>query len=312
MTEVIKEGVKEIRLTSEDSGAYGKDIGTTIVELLRAVVELVPDGVMLRVGMTNPPYMLEHLDDIADVLNHPRVYSFLHVPVQAASNDVLQVMQREYTCEEFELICDTLLKKVPGMLIATDIICGFPSESEEAFQETLRLCQKYEFPALYISQFYPRVNTPAAGMKQLITQVKKDRSRRLTTVFDSYDGHTFGILGTEQRVWITEYAHDGVNLVGHTKTYVQVIISPEEADIGTNVICKIYSASKHSVKGSTDLTRPVEEGLKRKGGKSVVVKSGTTGSAASVGAAQESSKMVFWLLALVVLLCAYYVGTLSQ
>ena len=257
--EVVAEGVKEVRLTSEDSGAYGRDIGTSIVVLLRAVVELIPDGVMLRLGMTNPPYILEHLADVAEILRHPRVYSFLHVPVQAGCNDVLQVMNREYTVEEFELICDTLVREVPDMLIATDIICGFPSESEESFQRTLRLCQKYQFPALYISQFYPRTGTPAANMKQLITQVKKDRSRRLTTVFESYWSHTHSIVGTVQRVWITEKAHDGVNLVGHTKNYVQVLVSPEEAAIGTDVTCKIYSASKHSVRGSTDLNHPLEQ-----------------------------------------------------
>eukprot|EP01061_Rhynchopus_euleeides_P015748 TRINITY_DN26792_c0_g1_i2.p1 TRINITY_DN26792_c0_g1~~TRINITY_DN26792_c0_g1_i2.p1 ORF type:complete len:303 (+),score=124.83 TRINITY_DN26792_c0_g1_i2:189-1097(+) len=209
---------------------------------------------MLRLGMTNPPYILEHLDAVAEILNHPRVYAFLHVPVQAGCNDVLQVMQREYTVEEFEMICDTLLERVPDMLIATDIICGFPSESEESFQRTLRLCQKYEFPALYISQFYPRSGTPAAAMKQLITQVKKDRSRRITQVFESYGSHTSKIVGTVQRVWITEKAHDGVNLVGHTKCYVQVLISPEEAEIGTDVEVKIVSATKHSVKGTTDLS----------------------------------------------------------
>eukprot|EP01059_Diplonema_ambulator_P010058 TRINITY_DN20037_c0_g1_i1.p1 TRINITY_DN20037_c0_g1~~TRINITY_DN20037_c0_g1_i1.p1 ORF type:complete len:521 (+),score=80.12 TRINITY_DN20037_c0_g1_i1:45-1565(+) len=249
--QVIAEGVKEIRLTSEDSGAYGKDIGTDIVKLLKRVVELIPEGVMLRLGMTNPPYILEHLEGIVEILNHPRVYAFLHVPVQAGCNDVLQVMQREYTVEEFEIICDTLLEKVPGILIATDIICGFPSESEESFQRTLRLCQKYKFPALYISQFYPRVGTPAANMKQLITQVKKDRSRRLTQVFESYSGHTEAMVGTTQQVWITETAHDGVNLVGHTKNYVQVLIPPTEAQIGTTVTCKITSATKHSVKGTT-------------------------------------------------------------
>ncbi|KAJ9451825.1 Threonylcarbamoyladenosine tRNA methylthiotransferase [Diplonema papillatum] len=252
--QVVEEGVKEIRLTSEDSGAYGRDIGTNIVELLDRVVQLIPEGVMLRVGMTNPPYILEHVDDIARVLNHPRVYSFLHLPVQAGCNDVLQVMQREYTVEEFELVCDTLLKKVPGMLLATDIICGFPSESEESFQRTLRLCQKYRFPALYISQYYPRSGTPAAAMKQLRSQDKKDRSRRLTQVFESYSNHTHSIVGTLQRVWITEKAHDKKHLVGHTKCYVQVLIDPEEASLGTSVVVKIVSASKHSVVGTTKFT----------------------------------------------------------
>ena len=230
--------------------------GTNIVLLLREVVKLIPDGVMLRLGMTNPPYILEHLEDIVKILNHPRVYAFLHVPVQAGCNDVLETMNREYTVEDFELICDTLMTKVPGVLIATDVICGFPTESEESFQRTLRLCQKYEFPSLYISQFYPRRGTPAAGMQQLITQIKKNRSRRITQVFDSYSSHTSSLVGSIQRVWITEFAHDGHNLVGHTKGYAQVLIDPSEAAIGTNITARIVSATKHSVRGTTCLKKP--------------------------------------------------------
>ena len=76
--------------------------------------------------MTNPPYMKFHLPQIAKILNHPRVYSFLHIPVQSGNNEVLKNMNREYTLEDFEIVCDYLLENVPGITIATDIICGFP------------------------------------------------------------------------------------------------------------------------------------------------------------------------------------------
>ena len=76
--------------------------------------------------MTNPPYILEHLEAISKVLNHPRVYGFLHIPVQAGNNTVLDKMNREYTVEEFEQVCDYLIKHVPDISLATDIICGFP------------------------------------------------------------------------------------------------------------------------------------------------------------------------------------------
>lgn len=76
--------------------------------------------------MTNPPYMKFHMPQIAKILRHPRVYSFLHIPVQAGNNEVLKNMNREYSVEEFEYVCDYLLEHVPGISIATDIICGFP------------------------------------------------------------------------------------------------------------------------------------------------------------------------------------------
>ncbi|PPD98478.1 hypothetical protein GOBAR_DD04518 [Gossypium barbadense] len=126
---VIADGVREIWLSSEDTGAYGRDIGVNLPILLNAIVaELPPDGsTMLRIGMTNPPFILEHLKEIAAVLCHPCVYSFLHVPVQSGSDAVLTAMNREYTVSEFRTVVDTLTELVPGMQIATDIICGFPA-----------------------------------------------------------------------------------------------------------------------------------------------------------------------------------------
>jgi threonylcarbamoyladenosine tRNA methylthiotransferase CDKAL1 len=83
--------------------------------------------------MTNPPYMLDQLSSIAHFLNHPRVFSFIHIPIQAAHNNVLAKMNREYTVEEFRQVADYFLEHVPGVTIATDIICGFAEETEEEF-----------------------------------------------------------------------------------------------------------------------------------------------------------------------------------
>ena len=106
------EGVVEVWLTSEDTGAYGRDIGTSMPELLARLLKAVPEGRRLRVGMTNPPYILQHLDAIAELLNHPRCYAFLHVPVQSGSDGVLGRMRREYTCAEFCAVADALQAKV--------------------------------------------------------------------------------------------------------------------------------------------------------------------------------------------------------
>jgi threonylcarbamoyladenosine tRNA methylthiotransferase CDKAL1 len=102
----------EIWLTSEDTGAYGRDIDTDLPTLLKSIVKIMPGNVMLRLGMTNPPFILEHLQAMADILNHPRVYGFLHIPVQSGSNPVLDKMNREYTVEEFNEVCDFLTSNV--------------------------------------------------------------------------------------------------------------------------------------------------------------------------------------------------------
>ena len=157
-TAVSDPQTREIWLSSEDTGAYGRDIGTHLPALLHLLLpELPQDGrCMLRIGMTNPPFILEHLDGIAEALSHPACFSYLHIPVQSGSNAVLEAMNREYSVEEFETCCDTLLNAVPGLELATDIIAGFPGETDDDHEATLRLLRKYKFPHTHISQFYPR------------------------------------------------------------------------------------------------------------------------------------------------------------
>lgn len=247
---VISGGVKEIWLSSEDTGAYGRDIGVSLPILLNAiVVELPLDGsTMLRIGMTNPPFILEHLKEIAEVLCHPCVYSFLHVPVQSGSDSVLSAMNREYTVSDFRTVVDTLKQLVPGMQIATDIICGFPGETDEDFTQTVNLIKEYKFPQVHISQFYPRPGTPAARMKKVPSTEVKKRSRELTSVFESFSPYE-GMLGQTERIWITEIATDGIHLVGHTKGYVQVLVVAPENMLGTSTHVKITSVGRWSVFG---------------------------------------------------------------
>ncbi|XP_057973271.1 uncharacterized protein LOC131161488 isoform X2 [Malania oleifera] len=244
---VIAGGVREIWLSSEDTGAYGRDIGVNLPILLNAIVaELPPDGsTMLRIGMTNPPFILEHLKEIAEVLRHPCVYSFLHVPVQSGSDSVLSTMNREYTVSEFRAVVDTLTELVPGMQIATDIICGFPDED---FASSLSLVKEYKFPQVHISQFYPRPGTPAARMKKVPSTTVKKRSRELTTVFESFTPYN-GMDGRMERIWITEIATDGIHLVGHTKGYVQVLVVAPESMLGSSAIVKVTSVGRWSVFG---------------------------------------------------------------
>uniref|UniRef100_A0ABI7XTW3 tRNA-t(6)A37 methylthiotransferase n=2 Tax=Felis catus TaxID=9685 RepID=A0ABI7XTW3_FELCA len=217
----FQEGVCEIWLTSEDTGAYGRDIGTNLPALLWKLVEVIPRGAMLRLGMTNPPYILEHLEEMAKILNHPRVYAFLHIPVQSASDSVLTEMRREYCVADFKRVVDFLKEKVPGITLATDIICGFPGETDQDFQETVKLVEEYKFPSLFINQFYPRPGTPAAKMAQIPAQVKKQRTKDLSRVFHSYNPYDHKI-GERQQVLVTEESFDSKFYVAHNRFYEQM------------------------------------------------------------------------------------------
>ncbi|XP_040901026.1 threonylcarbamoyladenosine tRNA methylthiotransferase [Toxotes jaculatrix] len=249
----FQEGVCEIWLTSEDTGAYGRDIGTDLPTLLWRLVEEIPEGAMLRLGMTNPPYILEHLEEMAKILNHPRVYAFLHVPVQSASDSVLMDMKREYCIDDFKRVVDFLKERVPGVTIATDIICGFPGETEEDFQETLELVKCYRFPSLFINQFYPRPGTPAAKMEQVPAHVKKQRTKELSHLFHSYNPYDHKV-GERQHVLVTEESFDAQYYVAHNKLYEQVLVPMRAEFKGKMIEVDIYEAGKHFMRG-----RPVED-----------------------------------------------------
>lgn len=246
--QAFEEGVKELWLTSEDTGTYGRDIGSSLPELLWKLIEVIPDGCRMRIGMTNPPYILEHLEEMSKILQHPKVYSFLHIPVQSGSDKVLADMKREYTREDFEHIVNFLKEKIPRVTVATDIICGFPMETEEDFEDTMSLCRKYQFPSLFINQFFARPGTPAARMTQVPAKEKKKRTKELSEFFQSYEpyGHE---IGEVQDVLVTEVAHDKKHYVAHNQYYEQVLVPMNEKYMGRMIKVKIVSATKHSVVG---------------------------------------------------------------
>ncbi|GIL63707.1 hypothetical protein Vafri_17597 [Volvox africanus] len=244
--------VREIWLSSEDTGAYGRDIDSSLPELLDALIAVLPpDGrTMLRVGMTNPPYVLEHLEALSSALRHPCVFSYLHVPVQSGSDTVLEAMKREYTVGEFRRVVDTLLAQVPGMELATDIITAFPGETLEDHAATLELLREYRFPHTHISQFYPRPGTPAARMRPRVPGPEaKRRSRELAAEVDGWGAVYEHLVGTRQRVVVVDTAADGHHLVGHTRSYAQVLLEPQPGLMGSVVEVQITSSSRWSVRG---------------------------------------------------------------
>lgn len=139
-------------------------------------------------------------------------------------------------------------RRVPGITIATDIICGFPTETEADFDETMTLCAKYHFPSLFINQFYPRPGTPAAQMKRIPANLVKTRTKRLTDLFNSYEPYKDRV-GCEYTALVTDISHDKKFYVGHNKYYEQILLPMEENLLGKSVRVRIVSVTKFSMQG---------------------------------------------------------------
>lgn len=197
----FEKGVKELWLTSQDTGAYGLDNNSSIVELLNRLIQL-PFFFKTRLGMMNPKHALKYYKRLAELLNDSKLFNFVHLPLQSGSDEVLESMNRGYTCEEFEKVHNYLKKKVPNLIVATDVILGFPGESDSDFKQTLDLIKRIEPEVLNISRYWKRKGTIAAGMNQLPHSVRKERTRKmmklhkkiLTRVNKKYIGRELNVL----------------------------------------------------------------------------------------------------------------------
>uniref|UniRef100_A0A3B0MYK1 Threonylcarbamoyladenosine tRNA methylthiotransferase n=1 Tax=Theileria annulata TaxID=5874 RepID=A0A3B0MYK1_THEAN len=217
----VSEGVKEIWLTSEDLGAYGIDLGTNIITLLHSIINILPQNIMLRLGMCNPPYIKKYINEICEILSHENVFEFIHIPVQSCSDAVLEKMNREYQLEDFLYIVSVIKAKLPNCTIATDIICGFPTETEQDHQITVQTLQQLKLSIINISQYYSRKGTISSSMKELDNNVKKNRSREITNVFMSYENNS-KFINSVFKVFFNHL--NGDQLVGYNKYYIKVIV----------------------------------------------------------------------------------------
>ena len=179
----VEQGVKQIWLTAQDTGCYGKDININLPELVKQITKLEGDF-MIRIGMMNPNHAREFLQDIIKVYKHPKVFKFLHLPLQSGSDEILMKMKRKYCVQDFINIVELFRKEIPEISIATDVICGFPTETKQQFEETLKLIEKIQPDVVNISKFWKMPGTEAAEMPQVTGAEIKDRSSRVASLFE--------------------------------------------------------------------------------------------------------------------------------
>lgn len=214
-------GFKEIVFTGIHLGAYGRDFhdGTTLADAARTVLEL--DGLQrLRLGSLESIELSEEL--LTMVRENPKFSHHLHLPLQAGSDYVLKRMNRHYNREEFRKLIENVKNAIPGVAISTDIIVGFPGETEEMFAESLDYIRSLGFSRVHVFPYSPREGTPAASMPdQIPDNIKKERVHRLQQVAEEMTrAFHEQYLGTKQKV-LWETRTKGVT-DGVTDTYIRV------------------------------------------------------------------------------------------
>jgi MiaB-like tRNA modifying enzyme len=180
---LLHAGASEIRITGQDTGVYGWDRNrgeSLLPELVERICAL-PGEFRVRVGMANPKGVHGVRHELARVFaEHDEVYDFLHAPVQSGSDDVLADMRRQHTVDEFREVVAAFDDRLDDWTLATDVIVGFPTESERDFEASMELVREVRPERLNVTRFSKRPGTDAAEMKGLGGTIKKERSKALS------------------------------------------------------------------------------------------------------------------------------------
>ena len=235
---LVKTNVKEIWLTAQDTGAYGIDINSKLPELLKEISK-IRGKFFVRVGMLNPGHMKKYLDELIEAYESKKIYKFLHLPVQSGSDKILKLMKRNYTVADFIEIIEKFRENFPEIQIWTDIIVGFPGESDEDFEQTKTLIKEIQPDWVNISRFSSRPGTEAQKMKQLPTQIKKERSRELSElVREIVEKVNEKWKNWEGEVLVSEKGKQG--FIARNFAYKPVVIKNVQNLLGKFVRVKIY------------------------------------------------------------------------
>ncbi len=247
----ISDGCKEVWLTSQDTAAYGKEFRRSLPMLLDEVLKLEGDF-RVRIGMMNPDNILGSEDALIERLKHPKLFKFLHIPVQTGSDAVLKRMRRAYTVDEFKGIVAKLRVRIPDITLATDIICGFPGETDEQFEETLELAREIRFDTINISRYWERPGTRSAQMSgKLNGRITKERSTRLAHLFwDIAKERNELWLGWQGEILVDERGKAPGTWVGRNYAYKPIVVRSEENLLGKNVKVKILEATTFDLRGT--------------------------------------------------------------
>jgi tRNA-2-methylthio-N6-dimethylallyladenosine synthase len=248
----VKSGAKEVMLLGQNVNSYGKRFSDgrekyNFTKLLNDVSKI--DG-LHRIRFTSPHPL--HMDDefIQEFATNPKICKQIHIPLQSGSTSILKSMKRGYTKEWFLNRCEKIKTLVPNVRISTDIIVGFPGETDEDFEDTIDVINKVKFDQIFNFKYSPRPQTAALNMTDIIPD--DIASNRLTQVIELHKIHQSQnmdkFVGQTLNVFFEDLKSDG-EVFGYTDNYCGVYVKGSEELLGKFVDVKITKATRTSLKG---------------------------------------------------------------
>jgi len=243
-------GVEEVMLLGQNVNSYG--LGHDDLPSFAALLRLVADVGFPRVKFTTS-HPMNFTSDIIDVVaEHPNVCNFIHLPVQSGSDRVLRRMAREYRIERYLDIVREIRAKVPDVVISTDVIVGFPGETEDDFQRTLDVCEEADFEHAYMFLYSARPGTPS--YKHFEDMPREVKVARLQRLIDAQKARSLAAnqryVGREMRVLVKELGRDGAHAVGHSDQNHTVLVPADQVTRMGLARVRIEQATPHTLYGS--------------------------------------------------------------
>ena len=241
----IENGACEIQLTAQDTAAFGRDSGEKLSDLIKEVANIKGDF-RIRVGMMHPKNILDDVDEIIDAMKHPKVYDFIHLPVQSGSDKVLSDMRRGHNISQYMDIVSKFKKEIPDLTLAVDIIVGYPTEDDEDFDLTVKLLKEIKPSLIHLSKYQHRKGAISSSLKEIPHDVMKKRSKYLSQIKSEItEEENKHLVGTNQKVLVVEEGSKG-GFIAKTNSYIPVIV--EDAELGSFVDVKITEATSTYLK----------------------------------------------------------------
>jgi len=222
---LVKNGAKEITLLGQNVNSYkGKDLSDNTIDFtdLLTHIHSIKEIKRIRFMSNHPKDFSDKLIDTIALL--PKICNHIHLPLQSASNNVLKAMNRNYTYEHFKEIVGKLRKQKPDISLTTDIIIGFPGETESDFNETLKAIKELQFDLIYAFKYSPRKGTKSALLKETITREEKETRHKifLEAANLTNEQKNAKLIGTKQEVLIETQEND--KAVGRTSSNIKVFV----------------------------------------------------------------------------------------
>jgi MiaB-like tRNA modifying enzyme len=244
-------GVQEFWITSQDTACYGRDRGMNLSELLNTLCDF--EGYFrVRVGMMTPNMVMDILSDLIQAFKNEKIFRFIHLPLQSGDDQILKRMRRFYSVEDFKRIVNSFRASFPEMTLATDVICGFPGEDEEAFERTLQLIGEVKPDIVNVSKFFARPRTAAAEMQEAFMpfqEIKRRSSLAAKLAREVAFERNQRWVGWMGEIFVDEVGKISGSWVGRNFAYKPIVVKSGDNLLSRVLSVKVFRAFSTHLEG---------------------------------------------------------------